>query len=55
MKIMNSNKIGFGCASLMKITRRRERENLLAAAYDLGIRHFDVAPLNGFGSSLKPK
>jgi D-threo-aldose 1-dehydrogenase len=42
-------RIGFGCASLMRIPSARQRQTLLAAAYDAGIRHFDVARLYGLG------
>jgi D-threo-aldose 1-dehydrogenase len=41
--------IGFGCAGLFWIPRRRERRLVLDAAYDAGIRHFDVAPMYGLG------
>ncbi len=42
-------RIGFGCGSLMRLPRRADRKNLLAAAFDVGIRHFDVAPMYGMG------
>jgi D-threo-aldose 1-dehydrogenase len=41
--------LGFGCASLFRISDRMQRMNLLGAAYDEGIRHFDVAPMYGLG------
>lgn len=41
--------IGFGCAGLFWIPRRRGRRLVLDAAYDAGIRHFDVAPMYGLG------
>jgi D-threo-aldose 1-dehydrogenase len=42
-------RIGFGCASLMRTPSAPQRQMLLAAAYDAGIRHFDVARLYGLG------
>ena len=41
--------LGFGCASLFRISSPAQRSRLLHAAYDVGIRHFDVAPMYGFG------
>ena len=41
--------LGFGCAGLHSLPGRRERSAVLEAAYDLGIRHFDVAPIYGLG------
>jgi D-threo-aldose 1-dehydrogenase len=43
--------LGFGCAQLFRLHSARERETVLAAAYDAGIRHFDVAPLYGLGQA----
>jgi D-threo-aldose 1-dehydrogenase len=40
---------GFGCASLYGLPGRRDRRAVLESAYDLGIRHFDVAPIYGLG------
>ncbi len=45
--------LGFGCANLMRLSSRRERLNLLAAAYDAGIRYFDVARMYGLGYAEK--
>lgn len=42
--------LGFGCSSLMGRGRRHARR-LLEAAFDAGIRHFDVAPLYGQGDA----
>lgn len=42
--------LGFGCASLMG-RGRRHAHKLLDAAFDAGIRHFDVAPLYGQGDA----
>jgi D-threo-aldose 1-dehydrogenase len=41
--------LGFGCASLYGLPGSRERRAVLESAYDLGIRHFDVAPIYGLG------
>lgn len=49
--------VGFGCAGLFRLSRRAERRAVLEAAYDAGIRHFDVAPMYGLGmaeSELAP-
>jgi D-threo-aldose 1-dehydrogenase len=42
-------RIGFDCAGLMRTPSARRRQSLLAASYDAGIRHFDVARLYGLG------
>lgn len=47
---IRTSRIGFGCASLMRLPTRRERQALLGAAYDIGIRHFDVARMYGLGA-----
>jgi D-threo-aldose 1-dehydrogenase len=41
--------LAFGCAGLYGLPARRERRSMLEAAYALGIRHFDVAPMYGLG------
>jgi D-threo-aldose 1-dehydrogenase len=41
--------IGFGCAGLFRIPQSDARRSVLDAAYDAGIRHFDVAPMYGLG------
>jgi D-threo-aldose 1-dehydrogenase len=43
--------LGFGCASLMGATNRRDSLKLLDFACDAGIRHFDVAPMYGYGEA----
>jgi hypothetical protein len=35
----------------MRLASRRQRQNLLAAAFDLGIAHFDVARMYGLGAA----
>ncbi|WP_197417560.1 aldo/keto reductase [Mycobacterium sp. GA-2829] len=41
--------LGFGCATLYGLPSRRDRRAVVETAYDLGIRHFDVAPMYGLG------
>ena len=41
--------LGFGCAGLFRTSSPTGRSNLLHAAYDAGVRHFDVAPMYGLG------
>jgi D-threo-aldose 1-dehydrogenase len=43
--------LGFGCANLFRLPRRAQRIALLETAYEAGVRHFDVAPMYGFGLS----
>jgi D-threo-aldose 1-dehydrogenase len=47
--VLRAHMLGFGCASLYGLPGRRERRAVLESAYDLGIRHFDVAPIYGLG------
>jgi aryl-alcohol dehydrogenase-like predicted oxidoreductase len=46
-----TTRLGFGCGSLMGATNRRDSLKLLESAYDAGIRHFDVAPMYGYGEA----
>jgi len=46
---IKTSAIGFGCAGLFLIPERSVRRLALDAAYDAGIRHFDVAPMYGLG------
>jgi aryl-alcohol dehydrogenase-like predicted oxidoreductase len=46
-----SDLLGFGCASLSSMRTSYEVQILLNCAYNLGIRHFDTAPLYGNGYS----
>jgi len=41
--------LGFGCASLFRISDSVERSAVLRTAYEYGLRHFDVAPMYGLG------
>jgi D-threo-aldose 1-dehydrogenase len=46
-----TSRLGFGCSSLMGAMGRRASLAILEAAYDAGIRHFDVAPMYGYGEA----
>ncbi len=45
------SRVGFGCASLMRLPSSRERRVLIAAAIDAGLTHFDVARMYGLGAA----
>ncbi len=46
-----TTRLGYGCSSLMGAMGRKESIAMLEAAFDAGIRHFDVAPMYGFGQA----
>ncbi len=46
-----TTRLGYGCSSIMGALGRRDSLRLLEAAYDAGIRHFDVAPMYGYGEA----
>ena len=46
-----TTRLGFGCTSLVGGMNRKESEALLDSVWDAGIRHFDVAPMYGFGAA----
>jgi len=46
---LQTTKLGYGCANLMARLSRAESRRLLEVAFDAGIRHFDTAPLYGYG------
>ncbi|HTF68648.1 MAG TPA: aldo/keto reductase [Edaphobacter sp.] len=46
-----TSRLGFGCSTLMGSIGRRASLAVLEAAYDNGIRHFDVAPMYGYGEA----
>jgi D-threo-aldose 1-dehydrogenase len=48
---LTTSALGYGCAGLMRPPTASERSALLEAAYDSGIRHFDVAPYYGHGGA----
>jgi len=46
-----TTRLGFGCSSLMGALGCRDSLALLESAYDAGVRHFDVAPMYGYGEA----
>ena len=46
-----TTRLGFGCSSVMGGLDRKESLEMLDAAFDAGVRHFDVAPMYGFGEA----
>lgn len=46
-----TTRLGYGCSSIMGALGRRQSLRLLDAAWDAGIRHFDVAPMYGYGEA----
>jgi len=46
-----TTELGYGCSQLMGRLGERQSIALLHAAYDSGIRHFDVAPSYGYGAA----
>lgn len=48
---LRTTRLGFGTAGLMRIPTAAERAQVLAVAWDAGIRHFDTAPIYGLGES----
>jgi aryl-alcohol dehydrogenase-like predicted oxidoreductase len=48
---VQATRLGFGCGGLMRTPSRRERQRLLGAVFDLGVRHFDVARSYGLGAA----
>jgi D-threo-aldose 1-dehydrogenase len=47
----STSALGFGCAELFSLPRHRDRRAVLEAAYESGVRHFDVAPMYGLGAA----
>ena len=47
----HTTRLGFGCGSIMGATNHRDSLKLLETAYEAGIRHFDVAPMYGYGEA----
>lgn len=48
---LTTSVLGYGCAGLMHPTEERDRFALLEAAWESGIRHFDVARYYGHGGA----
>jgi len=46
-----TTQLGYGCSSLMGAMSRAESLAVLETAFDAGIRHFDVAPMYGYGQA----
>ena len=46
-----TTQVGYGCSSLMGAMGRAESLAILETAFDAGIRHFDVAPMYGYGQA----
>ncbi|MDW5266591.1 MAG: aldo/keto reductase [Edaphobacter sp.] len=46
-----TTRLGFGSSSLMGAMGRRDSLAMLESAFDAGIRHFDVAPMYGYGEA----
>jgi D-threo-aldose 1-dehydrogenase len=46
-----SSHVGFGCAALMREPSRHRRQQVLASAFEHGIRHFDIARMYGLGAA----
>ena len=45
------DRVGFGCVALAGLASPRQARNLLEGVFELGIRHFDTAPIYGRGYS----
>jgi aryl-alcohol dehydrogenase-like predicted oxidoreductase len=46
---LSTSRLGFGTSSLHHLLRSRQRQDLLAAAFESGVRHFDTSPFYGHG------
>lgn len=46
-----TSQLGFGCSGIMAAMGRRRSLSILETAFDAGVRHFDVAPLYGYGAA----
>ncbi len=46
-----TSRLGFGCSSVMGALNRRDSLRTLEWAFEAGIRHFDVAPMYGYGEA----
>ena len=50
---IRTTRLGFGCARLFRLSSSQQRQRVLNAAFDSGIRHFDVARMYGMGAAEK--
>ena len=48
---MRTTRVGFGCSNLLGDKTRKDGLALLQAAYEAGVRHFDVARVYNFGDA----
>ena len=48
---IKTSRLGFGCSSMMGALNRRDSLRTLEWAFNAGIRHFDVAPMYGYGEA----
>lgn len=48
---VSSTRVGFGCAGLMRESSAARRQRVLEAAFEQGIRHYDVARMYGLGEA----
>jgi D-threo-aldose 1-dehydrogenase len=46
-----TSRLGYGCSSVMGGLGRKESLAILEGAFDAGIRHYDVAPMYGYGEA----
>jgi aryl-alcohol dehydrogenase-like predicted oxidoreductase len=46
---VSTSRLGFGTSGLHQLLRSRARQDLLATAFDVGVRHFDTSPYYGHG------
>ena len=46
-----TTRLGYGCSSIMGALGKQASLRLLEAAYEAGMRHFDVAPMYGYGEA----
>lgn len=46
-----TTRLGFGGSGIMGALDRRQSLSMLRAAYDAGVRHFDTAPMYGYGEA----
>lgn len=50
---LETTRLGFGCSALLGPRSEEEALQLLSTAYNAGIRHFDTAPIYGYGEAEK--
>ena len=46
-----TTRLGFGCSSILGVLNRRQSLALLESTFEAGIRHFDTAPMYGYGEA----